>query len=130
MSDPRIAATLRKQNLGRMLEPTIRSAYPFWGLDTAADVFTRPNHYALDWRRIKTVFPIEDMIWRMMSPPLGRKCRCSIRPFAWSDIQTYNLTIGSGEDWYGKIVELELPGPAGKTMPRVSIRIVKDADLP
>jgi SPP1 gp7 family putative phage head morphogenesis protein len=89
--------------------PEFRNRYPYLGLTTAHDSRVHPNHFALDVRRIKTVFPMDDMIWTVMRPPLGRTCRCSVLAYSDEDVSKRGWSVGRGEDWYGKQVEVELP---------------------
>ncbi len=93
-----------------MNNPLIQSAYPYFGIDTAADSRVRPNHYALDWRRIRTVFPITDMLLTAWPLPAGYRCRCARRFFSEAQVAEYGLTVGRGEEWYGRPVEVAVPG--------------------
>jgi hypothetical protein len=90
-------------------KPELKRVCEFLGVDTAADAFVRPNHFALDYRRTKTVFRIDDLLWSVMRPPFGFKCRCTLMSFAKEDLQRLGLTVGRGADWYGKEVTVTVP---------------------
>jgi tetratricopeptide (TPR) repeat protein len=105
--------------------PVFASHYPYIGVSTAYDIRVRPNHFALDYRRIKTVFRHDDPIWSKMLPPFGKACRCSILAFAADELETRGLTVGHGEDWYGKEVEVEMPA-LGQ---RVKVHVLPDSQL-
>lgn len=90
--------------------PQFRLARPYVGLVTAHDNRVRHNHFALDYRRIRTVFRHDDMLWTVMHEPLGYRCRCTRLAFSDEQVRTLGLQIGRGEDWYGKPVEVTIPG--------------------
>lgn len=90
-------------------KPELKRLCEFLGVDTAADAFVRPNHFALDYRRVKTVFHRDDFLWSVMRPPFGSKCRCTLMSFAEEDLQRLGLTVGRGADWYGKAVTVTVP---------------------
>jgi hypothetical protein len=90
--------------------PGAPAAYPYFGIDTAFDSRVRPNHYALDWRRIKTVFPVTDMLLTQWPLPAGYRCRCARRFFSESQVTSLGLQVGSGEDWYGRTEAVAVPG--------------------
>lgn len=90
--------------------PGAPAAYPFFGIDTAFDSRVRPNHYALDWRRIHTVFPVTDMLLTQWPLPAGFRCRCARRFFSEDQVTLYGLQIGRGEDWYGRTESVAVPG--------------------
>jgi SPP1 gp7 family putative phage head morphogenesis protein len=96
--------------------PELKRQTPYLGVDTAYDAVVRPNHFALDYRRIKTVFAIDDVLWTMMRPPFGFRCRCTLMSFTEEDVQRLGLTVGRGEDFYGKTETVEVPGGKAKTV--------------
>ena len=87
-----------------------RARFPYVGLVTARDNRVRHNHYALDYRRIGTVFRHDDFIWSVMNPPLGFRCRCTKIAFSEAMVAAQGLQIGRGEEWFGKPVEVTVPG--------------------
>ncbi len=90
--------------------PALVEEYPYIGHVTADDIRVRPNHYALDYRRINGVFRRSDFIWSQMSPPLGFRCRCWKRYFRQDEVDALGLQVLKGEDWYGRSVEVAVPG--------------------
>ena len=90
--------------------PVLVDEYPYVGHVTADDIRVRPNHFALDYRRIRGVFRRTDMIWTQMSSPLGFRCRCWERYFRQDEVDALGLQVFKGEDWYGKTVEVQVPG--------------------
>jgi hypothetical protein len=96
--------------------PEISAAYPYWGIDTAKDSRCRFNHYALDWRRISTVFRLSDELLRLWVLPAGFNCRCARRFFSQDDVAKFGLAIGNGMEWYGRMESVTLPGGATKTV--------------
>ena len=110
----------RAINQGKRTElsdPVIAAAYPFVGVDTAMDSRVRPNHWALDWRRIRTVFRFNDPGWAKMFPPFGYRCRCTIRPFSQAEVDAQQLAVGDLENWLGRSVVVAMPD--GSEMPTV-----------
>jgi SPP1 gp7 family putative phage head morphogenesis protein len=90
--------------------PVFREKMPYVGWVSAHDVRVRPNHFALDYRRIKTVFRHDDPLWQQFHEPLGFRCRCTRLAFSEEQVASMGLTVGTGMDWYGKTVEVTLPG--------------------
>lgn len=103
--------------------PVISAAYPYWGIDTAMDSRVRHNHFALDWRRIKTVFPLTDELIDLWPLPAGFNCRCARRFFSGADVEKFGLAIGRGEDWYGKVQSVTVPGAR---VPTKTVAILPD----
>ena len=60
-----------------------------------------------------------------MHEPLGKECRCSRMAFSQEEVNKRGLTIGRGEDWYGKEVEVLIPG-SGKP---VTTLVLPDREL-
>jgi hypothetical protein len=89
--------------------PEIRDAWPYAAIDSRFDARTEPHCIALDWRSSKTVFSIFDPIWMKMNPPHRGKCFCAVRFFSAADVASMGLSIGKGEDWYGREIEVNLP---------------------
>lgn len=106
--------------------PVLQKFRPYVGLVTAHDNRVRPNHFALDYRRIKTVFAHDDCLWTLMKEPLGRACRCTRLAFSEADLRKLGLQVGRGEDWCGREVEVTIPG---STTP-VRTYILPDRKLP
>lgn len=125
---PRQAETIfdtvmnRAINDGKMAQvqdPDIAAAFPFMGLDTAADSRVRANHWAMDWRRIKTVFSINDPGLANYAPPLGYRCRCTWRFFSQADVESMGLAVGQMSDFIGKSTIVNMPD--GRELPTVII---------
>jgi hypothetical protein len=89
--------------------PEIKAAYPYAAVDSKFDYQTKPICLALDWRISKTVFSVEDPIWAKMRPHHCRSCWCSMKFFSGADLEEFKLTLGRGEDWYGKEIEIQVP---------------------
>ena len=115
---------LQREKWLQMLDPDIATIYPYVGVDTAMDSRTRPNHFALDWRRIKTVFRVNDPNWIVCAPPFGEDCRCGVRVFMEEEVRTLNLAVGLLKDWLGRTEEVELP--MGE---KITARIVPDKNF-
>ena len=90
--------------------PGLVASYPYRGHVSADDIRVRPNHFALDYRRIRGVFRREDFIWQQMSSPLGYRCRCWDQFFSQAEVDAQGLAVLRGEDFYGKSVEVQVPG--------------------
>ena len=90
--------------------PGLVDLYPYIGHVTSDDIRVRPNHFAIDYRRIGGVFHRNDFIWSQMSAPLGFRCRCWKLYFRQEEIDAMGLQVFRGEDWYGKSVEVAVPG--------------------
>jgi SPP1 gp7 family putative phage head morphogenesis protein len=58
----------------RSFEET-KATRPFLMYDAINDSRTRPSHLALDG----TIRPVDDPFWDTHSPPLGFRCRCTLR---------------------------------------------------
>lgn len=58
----------------RFFEET-KDSLPYLMYDAINDGRTRPSHLALD----NVIRPVDDPFWRTHSPPLGHRCRCSLR---------------------------------------------------
>ncbi|MFZ2643193.1 MAG: phage minor head protein [Verrucomicrobiia bacterium] len=105
--------------LEQIKDPVLSSEWPYMGLDTAADSRVRPNHYAMDWRRIKTVFPVNDPGLANFAPPLGYRCRCTWRFFSREDVEKFGLTVGQLSDFVGKSTVVSMPD--GREVPTIVI---------
>lgn len=87
---------------------------PYLMYDAINDSRVRPSHMALD----NTIKPVDDPFWNTHSPPLGHRCRCSIRSLSQREAMkhggvTQNVPIEGGPDegWgskpteWGKVLE-------------------------
>jgi len=81
---------------------------PYLMYDAINDSRTRPSHLALD----NTIKPVDDPFWDTCSPPLGHRCRCSLRSLSPREAMhlggvTQNVPAEGGPDegWGSKPTE-------------------------
>jgi SPP1 gp7 family putative phage head morphogenesis protein len=53
----------------------MKATRPYLMYDAINDSRTRPSHLALDG----TIRPVDDQFWETHSPPLGHRCRCTLK---------------------------------------------------
>jgi uncharacterized protein with gpF-like domain len=61
-----------------MREPGMMDALPYWQYWTVGDMRVRPAHAALDLFCARAIDPV----WRLIYPPWGFNCRCSVVPIS------------------------------------------------
>ena len=81
---------------------------PYLMYDAINDSRVRPSHLALD----NTIKPVDDPFWDTHSPPLGHRCRCSIRSLSPREAMKYGGVTqhvpaegGPDEGWGSKPTE-------------------------
>lgn len=84
-------------------------ARPYWQYVAIRDRRTRPSHAALDGK----VFRWDDPIWKVIWPPNGYNCRCSVRALSERDIRRKGLAISSSA---GKLRQVQVPQRDGSSI--------------
>jgi SPP1 gp7 family putative phage head morphogenesis protein len=102
--------------------PEFAARNPYAAHVTAHDNRVRPNHFALDVRRIKTVFRLDDPGWQVWRCPLGFRCRCTKIAYGEEEVQANGWKVGELSDWIGSTQTVTIPG--GKTQ---TVAVLPDA---
>ncbi len=76
--------------------------HPYWQYIAVRDRRTRPSHEALHGK----IFRWDDPIWKVIWPPNGYNCRCSVRAYSERDIQRRGLFVSSSQ---GKLRQVQVP---------------------
>lgn len=82
---------------------------PYWQYIAVMDARTRPEHAALNGK----VFRWDDPIWKVIFPPNGYNCRCSVRALSERDMARKGLSVSSSE---GKLHQVQVPQRDGSSI--------------
>ena len=82
---------------------------PYWQYLAVMDARTRPEHAALNGK----VFRWDDPIWKVIFPPNGYNCRCSVRALNERDLARKGLSVSSSE---GKLLQVQVPQRDGSSI--------------
>lgn len=82
---------------------------PYWQYVAVLDARTRPSHEALHGK----VFRHDDPIWKVIWPPNGYNCRCSVRALSERELQRMGLSVLSSE---GKLKPVQVPQRDGSSI--------------
>lgn len=73
-------------------DPETRHHFPAFEFSAVHDASTRPNHAAADG----LIAPVESPLWNTFSPPLGYRCRCTIRLVSRGELESKGLLTADG----------------------------------
>lgn len=95
---------------------------PYWQYNAIMDSRTRPAHAALHGR----IFRWDDPIWRVIFPPNGYRCRCSVRALTQAQVDRHPVGVESSD---GYLVTVQQPyGTGGEHRPVLAYRDPKTGD--
>jgi SPP1 gp7 family putative phage head morphogenesis protein len=115
-ADGEIAKGLTPARLRTIFQTNMQSAYmsgryeqmveqaaerPYWEYVAVLDSRTRPAHRALSGM----VFRYDDPAWMAFYPPNGFNCRCRVRNFTMSELQTRGKTVSATDKSNFKAVD-------------------------
>lgn len=118
-----IAKGLTPRRLQTIFQTNMQSAYmagryaqmveqaverPYWQYVAILDSKTRPAHRSLNGK----VFKYDDAAWGAFFPPNGYNCRCRVRNFTKTELESRQIPVSSSE---GKLRQVQVPLKGGES---------------